>query len=383
MSNSKLRAPDPERKSVLITGGCGFIGTNLVKYLSESGYKLRILDNLSTISRIWTRNPRAILSTQLTHDDHAVPIVDLVIGDIRHRETLENAVDGIDVVVHLAAHTSVMDSLENPKEDWEINVNGTLNLLEASRRNGVDEFIFASSNAAVGEQAAPVNEAMAPRPLSHYGASKLAGEALCSAYHFSFGLKTVSLRFANCYGPHSEHTDSVITRFIEWAQEAKPLVIYGDGDQTRDFIHVNDICQAIHLCVSASGSRQPTAETQLAQSSKATERIPSTQETHPEVTADFWGGVLQIATGVETTINQLAQLIQEIAEENPPISSQRGRQTAEYRSSTIYELERRGEIRSNCCDIRRARATLGFQPQVTLRDGLRRLWELLCLGSTG
>ncbi len=308
---------DSALKTILITGGCGFIGTNLAEYLSGKGYRVRILDNLSSSSQVWTVNPPP---TQQT--------AELIIGDIRDKDMVNQALKGVDAVVHLAAHTSVVGSLENPEENWDININGTLNLLEACRQNRVDKFIFASSNAAVGEQTPPIDERTIPRPLSPYGASKLAGEALCSAYYHSFGLKTISLRFANCYGPYSDHKSSVIARFMGWAKEGKPLIIYGDGNQTRDFIHVEDVCQAIYLSL---------------------------------MTLDFYSEVFQIASGVETTINELAEMIEEVTGNKLQI---------------IHQMERKAEIRRNYADVSKARAFLGFQPKVELREGLKRLWNL-------
>lgn len=304
--------------TILVTGGCGFIGTNLVRHLYGKGYKIKVLDNLSTGKK----------ENLLTANCH-LP-ADLIVRDIRDRDAVEKAIERIDAVVHLAAHTSVVESLDNPKEDWDINVNGTLNLLEACRLKGVKKFIFASSNAVLGEQPPPVDETKTPKPLSPYGASKLAGEALCSTYHHSFDLNTVSLRFGNCYGPYSEHKTSVITEFINWTRQGIPLIIYGDGNQTRDFIHVDDVCQAIDLSLALAAS-------------------------------DAIGGeVFQIATGVETTINELADIIKEIAGVSVQI---------------LHEPKRKGEIERNYASIIKARRVLGFEPSTKLSDGLRDLWE--------
>ena len=299
---------------VLITGGCGFIGTNLIKCLDEKGYSLRVIDNLSAgnkqyLEKLLDKAPEFILD------------------DIRNEQVVNKAVADVDAIVHLAAHTSVVESLENPREDWDINVNGTLNLLEACRQQGAERFIFASSNAVLGEQPPPIDESKMPQPLSPYGASKLAGEALCSTYYHSFGLKTVSLRFANCYGPYSNHKSIVTALFMRQAKEGKTLVIYGDGNQTRDFIHVDDICQAIYLSL--------TAQNQTC------------------------GEVFQIASGTETSINQLVELISEMTEKKLQI---------------VHEPERKGEIRRNYSDISKARAVLGFEPRVRLKKGLHDLW---------
>lgn len=311
---------DGQLETILITGGCGFIGTNLVRYLAGKGCQIRILDNLSTGKE---ENLR-----QLQSQGYRLSTGELTIGDIRNREVVDQAMQGVATVVHLAAHTSVVDSLENPRETREVNVVGTLNLLEACRQNGVAKFIFASSNAAVGEQTPPIDELKIPKPLSPYGASKLAAEALCGSYYHSFGLKTISLRFANCYGPYSEHKPSVIPRLIKWAKEEKPLIIYGDGNQTRDFIHVDDVCQAIYLALTAN--------------------------------IDLYGGAFQIGTGIETSINKLVESIRQMAGNKPQI---------------IHEPERRGEIKRNFSDITKARTVLGFEPEIKLREGLKELWE--------
>ena len=332
---------------ILVTGGCGFIGTNLVNHLSNKGYRVRILDNLSTPSRKFLNNQESPVISPLPSQavDSGLPSTDLVVGDIRDYQAVKKVTEGVDAVVHLAAHTSVVESVEKPKEDWDINVNGTLNLLEACRCNGVDRFIFASSNAVVGEQDPPIDETKIPRPLSPYGASKLAGEALCSTYYHSFGLKTISLRFSNCYGPYAQHKPSVIAMFIDWARKGEPLVIYGDGNQTRDFVHVDDICQAIHLSLIIA---QPP------KLSQQTQPILSTQET------SLWGEVFQIASGVETSINQLAELIKAMTDLQLPI---------------VHKPKRKGEIERNYSDIAKARAALAFEPKVGLREGLNRLQE--------
>ncbi|MFW6105662.1 MAG: NAD-dependent epimerase/dehydratase family protein, partial [Chloroflexota bacterium] len=280
-------------------------------------------------------------------------------------------------VVHLAAHTSVVASLEKPEEAWDINVNGTLNLLEACRRNGVDRFIFASSNAVVGEEDPPIDETKIPRPLSPYGASKLAGEALCSTYYHSFGVKTVALRFSNCYGPHAEHKPSVIAKFIDWARKGEPLVIYGDGSQTRDFVHVADICQAIDLALTAD-SRPATADTQQTQSTQSTQGTQptqGTQQTQQTQQTPVWGEVFQIASGVETSINQLVELIKELAANYRLSPNYSALSTTDYRLPTIYEPKRKGEIERNYSDITKARKLLGFEPRVKLVEGLRELWQ--------
>ena len=177
-------------KTYLVTGGCGFIGVNLVTRLTGRGGRVRVLDNLSLGKR----------------EDIEPLGVDLQVGDIRDLAAVEKACKDVDVVVHLAGHTRVVESVTNPELNFEINAIGTMNVLRACRAAGVQKVIFASTGGAIlGEQKPPVHEGMVPRPVSPYGASKLVGEAYCSAFYGSYGLNTVALRFSNVYGPWSYH----------------------------------------------------------------------------------------------------------------------------------------------------------------------------------
>lgn len=237
----------------LITGGCGFIGTSLVKRLAmEGGHCIRILDNLEAgtreaLSRICAFDE--IDPTELPSAS-SVPVpgrVELIVGDIRDADLCMRAARGTDGIIHLAANTGVAPSLRDPRLDLETNVMGTFNLLDAARGTDVKRFVFASSGAPVGECTPPVHEELAPRPISPYGAGKLCGEAYCSAYFGSFGLDTVALRFGNVYGPRSSHKGSVVAKFIRHILAGEDLPIYGDGRQTRDFIYVDDLVNAILL----------------------------------------------------------------------------------------------------------------------------------------
>jgi UDP-glucose 4-epimerase len=290
---------------ILVTGGCGFIGANLVPMLLEHGYRVRVLDNLG-------------VGSAETLDGLNV---ELQVGDVRDPQAVADAVRGVDGVVHLAAHTSVVDSQREPLLDFEINALGTLNLLLACRAQGVGRFIFASSNAPVGETTPPIDESKPPHPLSPYGASKLSGEGYCSAFYGSYGLGTVALRFANVYGPCSSHKTSVVAQFIRRLQSNEPLVIYGDGKQTRDFIYVADLCRAIFLALEA----------------------------------DVSGEVFQIATGTETSILDLAQRLQAISGRSVGIQ---------------FVGARAGEIVKNYSNIEKAKKVLGFAPAVNLDLGL-------------
>ena len=308
--------------TVLVTGGCGFIGTNLVRQLVNSGYRVKVLDNLSV--------GKAANLDSIVGGCSQNTAIDLITGDILDKKAVRDAVNGTDAVVHLAAFTGVAISLEHPEEAWDVNVNGALNLLEACRLNKVDRFVLASSNAAVGAQTPPVDENQVPHPVSPYGASKLAGEALCTTYYHSFNLKTTSLRFANCYGSHSGHKQSVIPTLMRLVRAGQPFTVYGDGNQTRDFVHVDDVCDAILLILNLKSSNVK------------------------------WGEVYQIATGTETSINELVDI---------------ARETTGINFEVVHSPALNGEVAKLYSDISKAKATLGFEPGVELREGLRQLWQ--------
>jgi UDP-glucose 4-epimerase len=262
--------------------------------------------------------------------------VEVVEGDILDTEAVARAVTGVNGVVHLAAQTGVPGSLKDPYHDCQTNVIGTLNLLEACRRVEAQRsrgeprrtsgpaplrFVFASSNAPLGRQLPPATEDKAPLPISPYGASKLAGEGYCLAYHGSWGLGTVVLRFANVYGPHSAHKSSVVARFFKDILSGEGITIDGDGQQTRDFIYVGDLCRAILLALES----------------------------------DVSGEVCQIATGEETSILELAALVQAVT----------GRSVEAHHGPA-----RQGDIRKNYSAVTKAERTLGWEPQEHLREGL-------------
>lgn len=222
--------------SILITGGAGFIGVNLVLALMPTGAKLRVLDNLSAGQ---------------ARDLRGLP-VELQVGDICNPQDVDRAMREVNLVVHLAAHTGVRESLTDPETGMKINVGGTLQLLQSAVHYGIERFVFASTGGAiVGEALPPIHEEMPPRPLSPYGASKLAGEGYCSAFWGSYGLRTVVLRFSNIYGPFSYHKGSVVAKFFRQLRAGGRLTIYGDGGQTRDFLYVDDLCHAIATALHA------------------------------------------------------------------------------------------------------------------------------------
>lgn len=305
---------------VLITGGAGFIGLNLLDYLLEhTDWLVAVLDNLEF-------GNQAILRRLLAQYPQRLSFLK---GDIRDTQKALEASQGVQAVVHLAAQTGVVPSQENPFEDAQINVSGTLNLLEAARQNQVKRFIFASSAAPLGNQEMPLNEKKVPQPLSPYGASKLAGEAYCSAYAGSFNLKTAVLRFSNVYGPYSGVKGSVVPLFIKNILQGKPVTIYGDGQQTRDFVFAQDIARGIYLAL--------------------TKDLPE----------QF--NLFHLGSGQETSVNQLFERVK-------AIFKQRGYKV----KAPHYQPARPGEIERSCVDITKAQLVLGFYLKVSLSDGLRR-----------
>jgi UDP-glucose 4-epimerase len=316
----------------LITGGCGFIGTALIKNLMESGHhRIRVLDNLSVGSREdlgRVCNFKEVSINNLSSNPTALSsdTVQLIVGDIRQKESCLMCAEDIDVIVHLAANTGVAPSVENPRADMEANVMGTLNLLEAARQNSVKRFVFASSGAPAGEVNPPIHEEIAPHPVSPYGASKLAGEGYCSAYYRTFGIKTVILRFGNVYGSGSSHKSSLVAKFIRQGLEGKTCEIYGDGNQTRDFIYIDDLVEAIK---------------------KAAE-------------FESGGEIFQIATSKEHSVNEVAKILQEELEEKGMMVR------------IAYSAPREGDVRRNFSNTSKARKFLGWQAEVNLREGIRR-----------
>ena len=308
----------------LITGGCGFIGTSLIKNLvAEGGHLIRVIDNLSVGTKANLAAVCDYTESESAKDEHL-----LFIGDIRDKEMCRSAAKGVDVIVHLAGNTGVGPSVIDPESDMESNVIGTFNMLEAARHNGVKRFIFASSGAPAGECEPPIHEELAPHPVSPYGASKLAGEGYCSAYFKSFGVETISLRFGNVYGPGSGHKNSVVAKFIKQAMTGKTLEIYGDGTQTRDFIFIADLVHAIRQAQFVSG---------------------------------IGGETFQIATNKETTVLEMVNILVPILE------------SFGIKNIKIEHGEKLvGDVMRNFSDTSKAAKMLGWSCQYDLEKGIKK-----------
>jgi len=309
-----MKTPELSGK-ILVTGGAGFIGSHLVDALaSMSDTEIVVLDNLTHGS---VENVRQ-------HLDAAG--FELVRGDVRDGDLVRRLIADVDYVFHLAALIEVQTSLKEPQLTDEINVQGTLNILEAARDADVKRIVYASSCAVYGEpKFLPVSEEHPTAPLSPYGASKLAAEAYCTAYHHTYGLKTVALRYFNVYGPRQFRGpySGVITIFLERALQGKPLIIYGDGKQTRDFVYVKDVVDA---CILAA-SRQSAI-----------------------------GHAINVGTGKETSIIELADIIKQLTGASVPIR---------------YAPPLKGDIRKSVSDTKKAEKLLGYKSEYTLMQGLK------------
>lgn len=300
---------------LLITGGAGFIGVNLIAHLrTHAALEITVLDNLS-----------------LGRREHLDPYgVNLIEGDVRDPEALSRSLRHADAVVHLAADTRVTESIEAPRHNFEVNVLGTFNLLEACRSAGVARVVFASTGGAIiGEATPPVHERMVARPISPYGASKLAGEGYLSAFAGSYGMRCIALRFSNVYGPRSFHKGSVVAQFYRNILARQGLTVYGDGSQSRDFVYVDDISAGIWRALQGSGAGSE---------------------------------VYQLGSGEGTSVNRLLELMRAVV-------------PAERFPAVRFCPARAGEITHTYSDISHARNALGFEPAVQLADGLAHTWR--------
>jgi UDP-glucose 4-epimerase len=295
----------------IVTGGAGFIGSALIRALAAEGYDVRVVDDLSSGAAANLDGTGA----------------ELRVGDVRDLDLLTEAARGCDVLFHLAAGAGVVESMNDPLTNFDQNARGTLTALEAARRAGVPRLVFSSSNAPLGENAYPASEDKPVAPLSPYGASKAAGEAYCSAFYGAYGMEAVVVRFSNAYGPRSAHKGNVIPLFIRRLRAGEDLVVFGDGSQTRDFVFCEDLAAGL-----IAAARTPGAG----------------------------GQIFQLASGVETTLNRLLELLAQTSGITPQVRR---------------EPPRQGEIQRNYSLIDKARDVLGYAPQVDLEHGLRRTWD--------
>jgi UDP-glucose 4-epimerase len=301
----------------LVTGGAGFIGSHIAQRLVETGHEVVVLDDFSTGSRA---NVAAIGND-----------VRVVEGDVRSLETVETCAAGCDVVFHEAAIVSVPFSVERPQESHDVNIQGTLNVLQAARKARVRRLVFASSAAVYGEEPTfPKTEAMRPEPVSPYGVEKLTGEHYLATWSKLFGVETVALRYFNVFGPRQDPRSAysgVISIFVDRILGGRPITIFGDGAQSRDFVYVANVVEANIAAATREG---------------------------------ISGRVFNIACGRRTTLTELATLIEGAA----------GR-TVER----VFAEARAGDIKDSVADIARARAELGYVPAIGVDEGLKKLVE--------
>lgn len=302
-------------KRALVTGGAGFIGSHLVRELLARGVSVRVLDNLSSGSE---ENLRGIHGKIELHQ-----------GDIRNAVACRNACQGVDTVFHLAALVSVPQSVADPVQADAVNIGGTLNMLLAARDQQVRRFIFSSSSAVYGDtDVLPTPETVLPLPASPYGVQKLTGEHYARNFTQLYGLETISLRYFNVYGPRQNPGSAyaaVIPKFLSCLVAGQSPIVFGDGEQTRDFLAVQDVVVANLL---AAETDNPAAI----------------------------GQVFNIAGGQRISLNQLLVVMRDLT----------GREI-----SAEYHPPRAGDILHSGADITRARTLLGFSPTLSLREGLR------------
>jgi len=301
----------------LVTGGAGFIGSHIVERLVKEGGDVIVLDNLST--------------GKMENLINVINDIDFIEGDIRDLDLLLSITKGVDYIFHESALTSVIESVENPLRCNEINVNGTLNVVWASLKNGVKKIIYASSSAVYGDNLIlPKKEDMKVEPISPYAISKYVGELYLKFFHDVYNLDIVSLRYFNVYGPRQDPFSpysAVIPKFITSLLKDEPPTIYGDGNQTRDFIFVEDVVSANILALKKNNLKSK---------------------------------VYNIAGGRKVKIIELYKLINKILGKN---------------IEPIYAPPRKGEIKDSFADISLARNELGFEPKFSLEEGLKKTIE--------
>jgi UDP-glucose 4-epimerase len=305
-----------EYSRVLVTGGAGFIGSRLIRELMSMGCSVVVLDNF--FSGSW-ENLRGLRGKDG---------LEVVEGDVRDRHVVRKVMKNVDGVVHLAALIDVEASVKNTFKTHDVNVNGTLNVLWEAVKAGVGRFVFTSSTAVYGDvNPLPLKEEYPLYPVSPYAASKAAAEGYCLAFNKCYGIETVILRYFNVYGPGQRNSaySGVITRFLEKAFRGEPLIVYGDGRQTRDFIYVDDVVEATILALESDGVE---------------------------------GEAFNVCTGKPTSVNNLVEVVRAIVGKD---------------SNVVYDKPRTGDIRKNYGDPLKAKKMLGFKAKTSLREGLEKM----------
>ena len=302
----------------LVTGGAGFIGSNLVRYILDRGGEAVVLDNFATGKR---ENLADVMDR-----------IELIEGDIRDAETVRRAADGCGAIFHEAALGSVPRSVDDPVTSHDVNVNGTINVLEAARAGG-QRVIFASSSSAYGNQAeSPKHEGMVPAPISPYAASKVSCEGYMRGYAAAYGMETISLRYFNVFGPRQDPAGAyaaVIPAFVSRLLRGQRPVVFGDGEQSRDFCYIENVCEANRLAAEA-----------------------------PPDVCD--GRAMNIACSRRTTLNQILDQLRGLM----------GVQIdAEYRPP------RAGDVKHSLADVSLARASIGYEPKIHFQEGLAKAIE--------
>jgi nucleoside-diphosphate-sugar epimerase len=304
---------------VLVTGGAGFIGSNLTESLLKRRHFVRVLDDFSTGKR-----ENLIFGKEY-------PSLEILEGDIRDLRTCKKAIKGVEYIFHQAALPSVQRSVEDPGTSNAINVGGTLNILLAAKEEGVKRVIYASSSSVYGDTPTlPKREEMPPHPLSPYALQKYIGEQYCRLFYQLYGLDSVSLRYFNIFGPKQDPNSvysAVIPRFIDALIHDRPPVIYGDGEQSRDFTFIENVVQANLLAMSAGHLR---------------------------------GEAMNIACGKRISLNQLLKILKKIL----------GSKLA-----PIYQEPRKGDVRHSLADIRKSKKSINYMPKVGTEEGLNKTVE--------
>lgn len=315
----------------LVTGGAGFIGSHIVDALIAQDHEVAVLDNLSSGHK---KNLSGVMDR-----------INFIEGDVRDPETCLKASEGCNGVFHEAALVSVADSVERPCDNHEINITGTLNVLEAARVNGVKRVIFASSAAIYGDNPElPKHEEMLPEPQSPYAVAKITGEYYLKTYAELYGLECVALRYFNVYGPRQDPSSpysGVISIFSKRVGQGLPITIYGDGEQTRDFVNIADVASANLLAMKSAFLK------------------PNSESPQPHKSAKNFA-VFNVATGEQYTLLQLLSTLEEL-------NSQK--------VERIFMAARSGDIRHSFANNKKLK-NLGWQPSVSLKAGLAELVSL-------